>query len=192
MKLYNSLVYIIILSVIVTLLSACLGNASFSEDEYKFVRPFSDTNNIVIYKSSKGQTDTVLFSRWETDTIKYRSIEQGYYNENVLSVNYELSNNSFHKITVKSINNEPDHFLFFGKAKNSYSNKEICFLGLLFDKEYLENIISTKDASIVFSRHNAKYSGLNINQGIKSFTFDFNKGVVSFIDDDGVDWVRIN
>jgi hypothetical protein len=82
--------------------------------------------------------------------------------------------------------------LLFLKAKKSHSSKEISFLGLVFDEDYVNKIINTKDSSIIFSSENAQYKGVNINEGIKSFRFDFNKGIVSFIDKHEIEWVRIN
>lgn len=42
--------------------------------------------------------------------------------------------------------------------------------------------LDNSDSSVVFDGKNAIYKGVNINEGIKSFTFDFDKGVVSFVD----------
>jgi hypothetical protein len=173
------------------LFASCTGNASFTSEEMRFVKPF-EIDSVIVYKSEQGQIDTVRFFKLKIDTIRYRNIEQGFYNESALTVGYELTNNSFHKITVQSINKEPEHFLLFLKAKKSHSSKEISFLGLVFDEDYVNKIINTKDSSIIFSSENAQYKGVNINEGIKSFRFDFNKGIVSFIDKHEIEWVRIN
>jgi hypothetical protein len=173
------------------LFGSCSANASFTSEEMRFVRPF-ENDSVVVYKSAQGQVDTIKFLKLRSDTIRYRNIEQGFYNENALTVGYELTDNSFHKITVQSLDKEPEHFLLFLKAKNSHSSKEISFLGLVFDKEYINKILNTKDSLIIFSRENARYKGVNINEGIKSFKFDFNKGIVSFIDKNDIEWARMN
>jgi hypothetical protein len=175
----------------IQLFASCGGNASFTSEEMRFVKPFKN-DSVVVYKSAEGQTDTVRFLKLKIDTIKYRNIEQGFYNENALTVGYEITNNSLHKITVQSIDKEPEHFLLFLKAKNSHSSKEISFLGLVFNENYINKILNTKDSPIVFSRENAQYKGVNINEGINSFKFDFNKGVVSFIDKNNIEWLRMN
>lgn len=169
------------------LFASCTGNASFTSEEMRFVAPF-EKDSIVIYKSEEGQLDTIRFLKLKIDTIRYRSIEQGFYNENALTIGYELTSNSYHKITVQSINNEPEHFLLFIKARKSHSSKEISFLGLVFDEDCINKILNRKDSSIIFSRENAQYKGVNINEGIKSFKFDFKHGVISFIDKNDIEW----
>jgi hypothetical protein len=191
MKKSNSYVLITVFAVMVHLFSSCTGNASFTSEEMRFVKPFGK-DSVVIYKSAEGMIDTIRFLKIKIDTIKYRNFEQGFYNENTLTVGYELTKNSFHKITVQSIDSEPEHLLLFLKAKDSHSSKEISFLGLVFDENYINKIAGSKDRVIVFSSENARYTGVNINEGIKSFKFDFSKGVVSFIDKNDVEWVRIN
>jgi len=174
------------------LFSSCTtGNASFSSEELRFTKPFSD-NLVAVYKSETGQVDTITFLKWKVDTIKYRNLEQGFYNENTLSVGYKLTNNSFHKITVKGVGETSENLMLFIKAKNSHSSKEFCFLGLLFDESYLNNIMASKYGTIIFSQENAKYKDVNINEGIKSFTFSFEKGITSFIDKNNKEWKRIN
>ena len=173
-------------------LNSCVSNSSFSQDELKFVNPYlkSDT---VIYKSSQGITDTIIFASYIVDTVRVRNLSQGYYNENTLRVRYKLTNNSFHKLLQQSLNNEPIDFISFSKVKNSHSTKEIYFLGLLFNKDFIEDLIKTNTSEeVIFKGEKAQYTGLNINKGIKSFTFNFLKGVVSFIDDSDGEWIRVN
>lgn len=191
MKKLNSLFVITIFTVIMRLFTSCNGNASFSPNELKFAKPFTKTN-IVEYRSSRGQIDTIIFHSAIIDTVRIRSIEQGFYNDNILRVSYDLTDNSYHKLTVKSVNGEPTYFISFAKAKNSHSTKEISFLGLLFDDDYLNKVVTTKETSIVFSQDNARYKGVNVNEGIKSFKFDFEKGVVSFVDKNDIEWLRSN
>jgi len=191
MKILSNAAFLIILIVMMQLFASCTSNASFTSKEMRFTKPF-ENDNVVVYKSQKGQIDTVRFLKLKIDTIRYRNIEQGFYNENAVTVGYELTNSSFHKITVQSIDKEPEHFLLFLKAKNSHSSKEISFLGLAFGEDYINKILNTKDSSIVFSDENARYKDVNINEGIKSFKFDFNRGVVSFIDKHDIEWVRID
>jgi len=170
------------------IISSCMSNSSFNSEELKYVNPYlkSDT---AVFKSFRGLIDTIIFSSINVDTVKYRNFAQGYYNENILRVSYKLTNNSFHKLLNNSANGEPVDFISFSKAKDSHYSKEIYFLGLLFDENYLDQLKSTGHY-IIFKSDKAKYTGLNINKGIKSFKFSFAKGVESFDDDE--EWIRVN
>ena len=182
----------LILIFAIIFLNSCIQNSSFSKEELGFFKPYFKADT-AIYKSLKGQLDTVIFTKMTIDTVEVRSIEQGFYNNNILRVSYKLTENSYHKVTVKSINNEPDDFLSISKAKNSHSSKEIYFLGLLFDEEYFDKIINIIQTEvIVFDESKAKYKDANINEGIKSFKFSFTKGILSFVDKNNVEWLRIN
>ena len=182
---------LIIAVVCVIFLNGCMSTAEFSEDELRFAEPFSN-NQELIFKSAIGHIDTFIFGAVRVDTIRYRNIEQGHYNEIVLSVPYRLSPGSFHKLTVRSVNNEPEHFLQFARAKGSHSSKEISFLGLIFDESYIDKAIAGRKAVLNFREEEANYSGVNINEGIKSFVFHFEKGIVSYIDKNNAEWQRIN
>lgn len=190
MKTFNSSFFIVILVASTKLFTSCTGNASFSSEEMRFAKPFVRADT-AIYQSDSGQTDTIIFQAVRIDTIKYRNFEQGFYNENMLRVAYELSPKSFHQFTVESTDGTPTYFINFIRAKNSHSAKEIYFLGLTFDEEYLDNIAAVKDKSILFSKEKAKYSGVNINEGIQSFEFSFDKGVIAFVDRQGREWIRV-
>jgi len=100
--------------------------------------------------------------------LRRQNFEQGFYDENMLRVAYELSPKSFHHFTVASTDGTPTYYINFIMAGNSHSAKDIYFLGLTFDEDYLDNIEATKDKSILFSKEKAKYSGVNINEGIQS------------------------
>lgn len=169
--------------------SACMENVKFSEDEVRFTKPFLKTGT-VIYQSSTGLIDTIMFYQAMNDTVKVRNIEQGFYNNSRLSVSYELTSNSYHKFTVKSVNKEPEKFIQFNKAKDSHHSKEISFLGLVFGKAYLEKMDVRNKNEIAFSMENATYNEVNINEGIKSFVFDFDKGIISFIDIQNNKWEK--
>jgi hypothetical protein len=169
------------------LFSFCFGVDTFTQSELKFVKPFYKTDT-VIYTSENGQADTIVFNAFTEDTLKLRNLEQGFYNETQLRVRYSLTINSFHKITVKSVNNEPDDFISFGNVKHSHSYKQICFLGLIFDEKYLDEVDVSQLNEITFTQDNATYKNVNINAGIKSFRFDFNKGILSFVDNNNIKW----
>jgi hypothetical protein len=177
--------------IILTFFLSCNYSRHFSKEELRLFEPFSKPDTI-IFKSDIGQFDTIIFSRVITDTIRFRNIEQGFYDNDILRVGYKITEGSYHKFLINSVTNEPEYFISFSKTKRSYSNKEICFLGLLFNESYLNQITANKESQIVFEESEAQKTGVNINQGIKSFVFDFGKGVVYFIDKNNIKWSRLN
>ena len=194
MKILNSFFFIAIFIIVIRLFPSCTGNASFNHEETRFTEPFKNTN-IVVYKSALGQIDSIKFFKRELDTIKYRNFSQGFYNENILNVKYQILNHSYHKLDFGAgLSNYGlvESFLSFLKSKNGHDNKEISFLGLAFDEDYISKILNTKDSSIIFSSENALYKSVNIKEGIKSFKFNFEKGIISFVDKKGIVWVRLN
>src|SRR5438309_5320627 len=112
--------YLLIAITIMQLFTSCISNDSFTSNELRFTKPF-ESEKVIIFKSTTGLIDTIRFFRFKLDTIKHRNLEQGFYNENTLTVGYELTLNSFHKTTVQSIEKEHENFIFFLKAKNSHS-----------------------------------------------------------------------
>ncbi len=186
----NKLLTILLVSAI-TLLCSCFGVDPFSQNDLKFVKPFNKTDT-VIYTSEKGQVDTIIFSAVSNDTLKLRNLEQGFYDENRIKVSYALTKNSYHKLSTGEVHNEPHHFIQFAQAKHSHSSKEIYFLGLIFDQEYIESIDVNNKSEFTFSHENAIYEEVNINEGIKSFTLNFDKGILSFIDKNNIKWTADN
>src|SRR5437763_10836489 len=169
MKKLNNTPFIVTITIMMRLFSSCTGNVSFTQNEMRFTEPFKK-DQVIIYKSSLGQIDSIKFFKRQIDTVKYRNFSQGFYNENIFRVKYQLLNNSYHKIDYGAgLSNYKlvDNFLSFLKSKNGHSDKEISFLGLGFDEEYINKIISSKDSVLVFRYENARYKGVNINEGIK-------------------------
>ncbi len=190
MKVLNRVFSIVLFFIVGEFFISCNYNSSFDKNEWLFVKPFNK-NDTAVYRSAKGQMDTIIFYAVVEDTVKVRNIEQGFYNNNRLRVGYALTKNSFHKFLIESINKEPEYFIIFSKAKYSSSFKQVSFLGLLFDDDNLKLITKPYDTAIVFSKKDAKYSGQNINEGINSFNFNFNVGIISFIDKHNVAWIKI-
>ncbi len=175
-------------------ISSCIGNASFSPEEIRFTAPYHNKST-AIYKSDTGNLiDTIIFSKAQKKITKVRHLEVGFYNVNQIFITYKLSKKSFHRIMLHSIDklDEPDPFINFMKYSDYSSGEEIDFLGLIFGKEYIDKCIETKKDIITFDEKDASHSGININKGIKSFKYSVKKGVTSFIDDDGIEWKKIN
>lgn len=186
----SKIICIIIFSIITLSLASCvLIYPSFTSQERKIVNPFEDAKTVV-YKSLNGDlTDTIHFYKYEIDTFKIRHLERGYYNEIVLRVRYEIAKGSYHKRLLQPDNKQPDDFILFSKSSGSNSLKQIEFLELVFNEDYIDNILSSQDSIFVFGLENTCYRGGNINEGIKSFVFDLHRGVLSFVDKKGVEWI---
>ncbi|OYU95726.1 MAG: hypothetical protein CFE21_11345 [Bacteroidetes bacterium B1(2017)] len=161
----------------------------FTEEELIWFKPFSKTET-VIYTSEKGEKDTIIFNSTEIDSESVRNFERGYYDTKYLTVPYILTNGSYHKSALMSDgkNRYTHHFANFSKS-SSYSNLEITFIGLLFGQKqnYLEKV---NDSTYFFSNANADYSGMNVEKGIKNFTFNTRLGIVEFVDDRNIKWKR--
>lgn len=170
--------------------TSCNWNSSFNREEMRFVASFT-RDELVVFESETGQLDTVRFFQWKVDTIRKRSFGQGYYNENVLLVGYELTPGSFHKFPESSSSGNYDDLILFLKSKG-HSHKEIKFLGLIFDQEYVEQKLKSKDELIVFDGEQAQYRDMNINEGIRRFSLDLRIGVISFVDKNEQKWTRRN
>ena len=161
----------------------------FTEKELLWFKPFSKTAT-VIYTSEKGEKDTITFNSTKIDSESVRSFERGYYNTKYLTVNYNLTNGSYHKFALMSDGKTryTHHFANFAKS-SSYSHLEITFIGLFFGQKrnYLEKV---NDSTYFFSSAKADYSGMNVEKGIKNFTFNTRLGVVEFVDDRNIKWKR--
>jgi hypothetical protein len=176
-------------------LSSCTRNARFTPSELAFVKPFTKINTAV-FQSDLGQMDTIIFYAARFDTLRVRNFSSGFYNQDILTVKYQLSPRSFHQFIGPHDNSTPIDFISFSKVKSSYENKEIFFLGLSISEDYAkyitENATIDYSKAISFERRNAQYTGMNINQGIQSFVFSFTEGIKSYIGENGVKWRRVN
>lgn len=141
-----------------------------------------------IYRSKDGRCDTVIFFAAKKDTFKVRSFELGFYDVERFVVNYEMTSGSYHNVAGIL----PGHiFIKFNVASGVYSSKEIYFFGLLFDGEFIDKVADSVDA-VEFDGDRARYRDLNIDKGVTSFRFSFDRGVVSFVDGDGAAWFLEN
>jgi len=173
-------------------LTSCFRNyevEDFSEEELIWFKPFSKTKT-VIYTSEKGEKDTITFNSTEIDSESVRSYERGYYDTKYLTVHYNLTDGSYHKFALMGDGNKryTHHFANFAKS-SSHSHLEITFIGTFFGQKrnYLEKV---NDSTYFFSGAKADYSGMNVEKGIKNFTFNTKLGVIAFVDDRNIKWKR--
>lgn len=181
-----------IIFILVVALYSCKTDNNFSNEELRFVKPFNKTDT-VIYKSTKGLIDTIIFFPKDSFIGKVSSFEQGFYKQNILTVEYILTPNSYHKFIIVDGSNivKPKQFLGFYKSDIGNISKEIKFLGLIFSEKSIDKISKSNQDEVIFNDKDADYVNMNIVEGIKSFKFNFSTGIVSFIDNDNVLWEKV-
>ena len=187
MKVLNRKAAGLILVGLYVLICGCVSKPieQFTKQDFMLIRPFKKTDTIV-YLSAIGQVDTIIFSRAEIDTEERRSFELGFYNAYVMGVEYELTHGSYHM--EKHITNGhvlyptiPERFYAVNISTKEYSNKELSFLNLFFDEDYLRKITIDTTSIITF-----KGNGIGVN----SFKFSPQIGVISYVDTSGIEWRR--
>jgi hypothetical protein len=75
------------------------------------------------------------------------------------------------------------------KSSAGYGSIEIAFIGTYFS-DSIKNIQKVNDTVFFFDSNKADYSGLNVEKGIKNFTFNTKLGVTEFVDDRDIKWTR--
>ncbi|GAB2819322.1 hypothetical protein GCM10027043_19800 [Ferruginibacter profundus] len=166
---------------------------TFSTRELKFTKPFV-FNDTIIYKSIYEKSDTIIFYKTIYQVNQTRNLEQGYYNNYSYNVDYRLSIGSYHKIIDPNEVGAQTNLYDIIKSSDSpaTNGQEFCFLGLIFDDKYLDVLIIDTNTITIFDESKAQYQGMNINEGIKNFTFEKEKGIVSFIDKNNNKWFRVD
>lgn len=185
MKTLNDVFFVVLL----LCLNGCVSTptAKLNKRDFLLAKPFTQIDT-VIYVSSTGLVDTIMFLPAKVDTVRYRSFEQGFYDQYVLNVRYTLTQGSFHRFAVVDKFHNPERF--YNCSVSDISDRELSFLGLIFDNHYL-NTLSFDTTTTTFDGEKATYKEVNINNGISSFKFNSKVGVISYIDARGNEWVRI-
>ena len=156
---------------------------TFSPAYQLLLSPFS-TKQIEIFSCGE-KTDTIIFYPVEEQLIKMRHLERGFYDMYIKSVEYELTSGSFHKFP------QSPKALFLSlanKSSNDRTSVSLNFLGLIFDGDGVD--IEVKNSNLTLSDSTALHTFININECIKSFIFDKEKGVIEFTDCSGNKWNR--
>lgn len=174
------------------LLIGCTGHTYEVEDptigEAMWFKPFTRTDTF-IYVSDQGEQDSIVFHAPTTTTDSTRDPEQGYSNTTYWTVNYELTKGSFHQFALMSDGAQRyDHdFVNVYKSSAGYGSLEIDFIGTLFS-DSIENVQELNDSTYFLDSRRADYDGMNVEQGVNSFTFHTRRGVIAFVDDRNVNW----
>lgn len=168
---------------------------SFPPSYSRWTKPFEVTDTC-IYSSDIKQHDTIIFYKKASSFSRTNNIGQGYSKTFSSSVDYELTKGSYHQFTNKYLNTDAKSFVSISKSfdlidstNDTQTNIEIYFLGLLYNNNFIDTV-NMKKTQINFDFDNAVYKNLNINEGIRSFNFDFSKGIISFIDLNNHKWSR--
>jgi hypothetical protein len=164
---------------------------AFTEDELKWFKPY-DKTDIIVFVSEKAEQDSIVFGKTIAHSNSVRNVGQGYYNENHLAVPYEFTKGSYHQSAKMSNGKDLYSHEVVTMSKSSSGNDmmEIEFIGTIFNGKHLKSIRKVDGCTYYFDSSKANYSGMNVEKGIKSFTFDTNVGIVKYVDDRGVIWER--
>lgn len=185
---------LLIILTIASILTSCFNQNykvdDFTDKELIWYKPFTKTDT-VIYFSDKGEKDTIIFKTPKAESDSTRSFEQGFSNTNYLTVVYEFSKGSYHQSAMMSDGKTRCDHWFVNSYKSSagYGSVEITFIGTFFS-EKINNIQKVNDSTYYFDSEKADYSGLNVEKGIRNFTFDTRLGVTEFIDIRNIKWKR--
>lgn len=161
---------------------------AFNENELKWLAPFNSIDT-TIYQSENNLIDTIIFYPQESSKSSVSDFERGFYSTYSNSVKYRLTGSSYHKFVQINGGNESKFLISMGKDDIPTSTSmEFYFLGLLFNQTYLDKLKNDTGQVVNFDEADAAYKELNIVEGIKSFEFDFKKGIISFVDKNDIHW----
>ncbi len=184
----------LLLLILTISLTSCFNKSNkvddFAIDELIWYKPFTKTDS-VIFISDKGEKDTIIFIAPQSVSDSTRDFEQGFSNTNYLTVVYEFSKGSYHQSAIMGNGKTRYDHWFVNSAKSSsgYGSVEITFIGTFFS-DNLQNIQKVNDTTYFFDSNKADYSGMNVEKGISSFTFNTKLGVTEFVDDRNIKWKR--
>ena len=162
----------------------------FTSDELIWYKPFKKTHSVV-FISEKGERDTIIFKAPESESDSTRDFEQGFSNTNYFTVNYDFTKGSYHQFAMMSDGKThyDQDFLNASKSSAGYYNLEIGFIGTLFS-DNIKNVQRVNDTTYFFDSNKADYSGMNVEKGINSFTFNTRLGLLKFVDERNIKWTR--
>ena len=180
--------------ILTVLLTGCFNRTykvpDFTSDELMWYKPFNKTDT-VLFISEKGKTDTIIFKAPVSTSDSTRNYEQGFSNTNYLTVNYCFTKGSYHQFALMSDGKTryDQDFVNAYKSSSGYGSLEIGFIGTLI-RDSIKNIKKVNDSTFFIDSKKADYSGMNVERGINSFTFNTRIGVIEFVDNRNIKWTR--
>jgi hypothetical protein len=162
----------------------------FSNNDLLWYRPYNKTDTVV-FISEKSELDTIVFFKKIATSDSTRSFEQGISNTNYLTVPYDFTKGSYHQFAIMGDGKTrySQDILNMSKSSSGHGSLEIIFIGTIF-RNKIKNIQKTNDSIYFFDSKKADYSGMNVEKGIKDFTFNTEIGITNYTDDRNVKWKR--
>ena len=189
--------YKIISTIVLTfLLTGCSDKTykvdNFSNEELKWFTPFDKTDTVV-FISEKTEFDTIIFHKTISKSDSVRSFEVGFYNTNYLTVPYDFTKNSYHQFAIMGDGKTryTQDILSISKESSGSGGFEFTFIGTIYNENNLKNIQKLNDSCYFFESRKAQYSGMDVEKGIKDFTFDIIHGIIEYTDKRNVKWKKI-
>lgn len=191
MKLSHKILFVIILTLSLISCFNFIKVDEYSAQELIWCKPFDKTDTI-IFVSEKNDRDTIIFHKIDSGNASTRSFEQGFYNSKYMKVSYEFTEGSYHEFITPGAPNErlKDDFIYLIKSSDGNSYLEIKFIGTIFSDESLKTIQKLNDSDYFFDSKKATYSSMNVEKGIKNYTFNAEIGILKYTDDRNVKWKR--
>lgn len=190
----NRAVIIFFISIITCLISySCYVGVvkEFSSKDLKWFLPYKSTDT-VIFNSERNEFDTIIFLKTDTNEFSTRDFQSGYYDTRWMEVTYKLTTGSYHKFVKIGKGEENERLVLIentSSRKNTFT--EICFLGIIFSGQELQNNVRLVDENTYFfDGRKATYSRINIKEGITYFIFNTEKGILEYTDERNVKWKR--
>ena len=181
-----------LLTIIALLFNCCIYKVDkFTPDELMWYKPFEKTDT-VIFLSENSEVDTIIFRKNVAETNSTNNFEQGFSKTNFLTVSYDFTKGSYHQFALMGPNGKryKQDLLNVSKNSSGYGTFEITFIGTIFNKEQLKKVKIIAEETYFFDSNKAAYSGMNVEKGIKNFTFNTNFGILKYTDSRNIEWER--
>lgn len=189
-KLHNGFILTMFTVIMVSCSNETYQVKDFSADELMWYSPYKRTQTVV-FISEKNESDTIVFHKATSARDSTRDFEQGFSNTKYLTVSYDFSKGSYHQFAGMGDGKTryDQDFINMYKSSAGYGSLEITFIGTLFN-DSIKNIQKVNDSIYYFDSRRADYSGVDVEKGIKNFTFNTHIGITQYTDDRNIKWYR--
>ncbi len=185
---FKKLFPLFILLLLIT--NSCMYSVDdFTKEELKWTKPFNK-NQTIIFTSEKGEVDTIIYKQVILSNETVNDLERGFYKSNYLSIPYEFTKGSYHQFDFDGTSATEQDFVSIEKSSAGFGSMEISFIGLLFNEDEIEKAKKINTNTYQFDSLNATAKWVNIKKGIKSFTFNTDIGILSYIDERDIKWIK--
>lgn len=161
----------------------------FSEEELKWVKTFNNKQEI-IFISEKGELDTIIFNKIVASSETVNHIERGFYKSNYLNSAYQFTKGSYHQFYFDGNAATEQDLVSLEKSSAGFGGIEISFIGLLFNEDGIKKAKKIDRNTYQFDSSNATAKWVNVKNGIKSFTFNTDIGILNYTDERDIKWLK--